>query len=204
MSKLIVLRRCATIEEAFIVDSLLQDGGFLSSTPMRYHAQNEWWSVHAFNGIPVFIPSVELVDAAEYLIEMRATAEERLEEQFGEIDPTPWKRRPIRRWSMLAKEAGLFHLLWLPIAWVLSLIPSSLFSSQVTQELIHDGSILVIRGFRFQISQRYFYWLDYLLVFSVEFVGGVIIYAALIWTMIRYSRKKQSKTRMNNDPPRAL
>ena len=204
MSKLVVLRRCATIEDAFIVDSLLQDGGFLSSTPVRYHAQNEWWSVHAFNGIPVFIPEVELVEAAEYLIEMRASAKERLEEKFGEIDPTPWKRRPIRRWSLLAKEAGLFHLLWLPIAWVLSLIPSSLFSSQVTQELIHDGSILVIRGFRFQISQRYFYWLDYLLVFSVEFVGGVIIYAALIWTMIRYSRKKQSKTRMNNDTPRSV
>ena len=204
MSKLVVLRRCVTIEDAFIVDSLLQDGGFLSSTPVRYHAQNEWWSVHAFNGIPVFIPEVELVEAAEYLIEMRASAKERLEEKFGEIDPTPWKRRPIRRWSLLAKEAGLFHLLWLPIAWVLSLIPSSLFSSQVTQELIHDGSILVIRGFRFQISQRYFYWLDYLLVFSVEFVGGVIIYAALIWTMIRYSRKKQSKTRMNNDTPRSV
>jgi len=171
---------------------------------MRYHAQNEWWSVHAFNGIPVFIPSVELVDAAEYLIEMRASAKERLEEKFGEIDPTPWKRRPIRRWSMLAKEAGLLHLLWLPIAWILSLIPNTFFNSQATQELIHDGSILVIRGFRFQISQRYFYWLDYLLVFSVEFVGGVIIYAALIWTMIRYSRKKQSKTRMNNDTPRSL
>ena len=206
MSKLVVLRRCATIEDAFIVDSLLQDGGFLSSTPVRYHAQNEWWSVHAFNGIPVFIPEVELVEAAEYLIEMRASAKERLEEKFGEIDPTPWKRRPIRRWSLLAKEAGLFHLLWLPIAWVLSLIPSSLFSSQVTQELIHDGSILVIRGFKFQFSWPYYYWLDYLSIYTIDFVGNVIIYAVLIWTMIRFSRKqkKQSKTRMNNDTPRSL
>ena len=123
MSKLVVIRRCATIEEAFVVDSLLQDGGFLSSTPVRYHAQNEWWSVHAFNGIPVFIPAAQVLDAAEYLIEMRKTAKERLEAEFGEIDPTPWKRRPIRRWSMLAKDSGIIQLSLSVLALLLSFLP---------------------------------------------------------------------------------
>ena len=123
MSKLVVLRRCATIEEALIIDSLLQDGGFLSSTPVRYHAQNEWWSVQAFNGIPVFIPDVELVEAAEYLIEMRATAKERLEEQFGEIDNSKLPLRWRRGATMLFLQLGGGIFLFFPLLYLLAALP---------------------------------------------------------------------------------
>ncbi len=192
MSKLIVLRRCATIEEAFVVDSLLQDGGFLSSTPVRYHAQNDWFSVHAFNGVPVFIPEIEALGAAEYLIEMRATAKERLEDEFGEIDPAPWKRRPIRRWSFWAQQSGLFPLLWLPLAWVLSHIPLpwlSALSSKQVEAAFWGHEVVITPQWRQYFSFTEDNWDHYLRIHSIGFVLTCLWFGFLFLTFHLYIKK---------------
>jgi len=123
MSKLVVLRRCATLEEALVVDSLLQDGGFLSSTPMRYHAQNDWGTVPAFNGTPVFIPEAELHEAGAYLIEMRATAKERLEGALGEVDHSKFPLRWGRALTMLILYFGGGAVIVFPLIFLLAALP---------------------------------------------------------------------------------
>lgn len=123
MSELVVLRRCATLEEALIVDSLLQDGGFISSVPVRYHGANDWFIVAAQNGVPVFVPEIEAIDAGQYILAMRATAASRLVEEFGEIDTAPLKLRWGRAWSMFIIYSGLAPYLLSPLIYLLAMLP---------------------------------------------------------------------------------
>lgn len=123
MTKLAVFRRCATLEEALVVDSLLQSGGFQSSTPVRYHGANDWFLVPALNGVPVFVPEPELMSAGEYLVTARKHATTSLEAEFGLIDTTPFENRWGRGLTMIFLYLGAGTLLWWPIAFLLSLLP---------------------------------------------------------------------------------
>ena len=181
MSKLVVIRRCATIEEAFVVDNLLQDGGFLSSTPVRYHAQNAWLLVPAFEGVPVFVPEAELFPAAEYLIEMRASAKERLEEKFGEIDPTPWKRRPLRRWGMLIQQVGGVHLLMALLVFSFSTLLIPVLPST---------------------PLRPFVWLELNLWYGLYVLANCMIFGLIMFALVTLSKRKWKSNLYKESSPK--
>lgn len=123
MSCLVILRRCTTVEEALVVDSLLKDGGFLSSVGEYHIGTIQWDTIAAFGGISVWIPEDEMFRAGQYLIEMQASAQERLRHIFGDIDPSPLKLRWGRAWSMIFIYFGGSVLIWYPIAWIMAQLP---------------------------------------------------------------------------------
>lgn len=123
MSSLVVLRRCATLEEALVVKSLMDHGGFYCGLGEYYVATVQWDALAAFNGVSVWVPESQLFEAGQYLLDMRASAHERLSEEFGEIDTAPLKMRWGRAWTMLIIYSGYSYLLLIPIFFLLELLP---------------------------------------------------------------------------------
>lgn len=123
MSKLVILRRCATIEEALVIDSLLKDGGFYSHIGERHISHMQWDIIPALGGVTVWVRAERLLEAGEYIIDMRASAHERLESALGEYDTAPLKLRWGRALSMIFIQVGGGGLLGLLLAYLMSLLP---------------------------------------------------------------------------------
>lgn len=123
MSGAIVLRRCATVEEAIVIDSALKAGGFQSSLGEYYFAHVQWDAIAAIGGVSILLPSSQFDSARKYLAELRSTAFESLADEFDNFDMRPLKLRWARAWSMLILYSPVGVLLCLAFAYVLSLLP---------------------------------------------------------------------------------
>jgi len=123
MTKLVIFRRCATIEEALIVSSLLQDGGFYHSLGEYYVSNVQWDALAAFGGVSIWMPESELLPAGQYLLDMRKSAADRLEVEFGAFDTAPLKLRWGRAWSMLIIYSGLSYLIFIALLYILAALP---------------------------------------------------------------------------------
>jgi len=131
MSRAVVIRKCATLSEALVVDGLLRDGGFLSSIDNYQHASNDWGSISAFGGVAVRVPESQLFPAGEYMLEAVETADERLSTATGDLDQRPLKTRYLKAWSMILIFVSIgeiiLALLAQPIIWLLTLLPAEWF-----------------------------------------------------------------------------
>ncbi|MEO1475315.1 MAG: hypothetical protein AAFS13_02950 [Pseudomonadota bacterium] len=123
MTSIVILRRCATLEEALVVDSLLKAGGFNPSIGEYYVGTIQWDALAAIGGVTVWIREDEAVAAAQYIIDMRTTAHNRLVEEFGSIDTSPLSLRWGRAGSMMFLHLGGGIFVYLALAWALSLLP---------------------------------------------------------------------------------
>lgn len=123
MTNLVVLARCATLEEALVVNSLLQDGGFYSHVGEYHISHMQWDVIAAFGGVTVWVRRTELQEAKAYVLDMRRTADERLKAELQDYDDGPLKLRWGRAWSMIFLHLGGAALLWTFIAFLMSLLP---------------------------------------------------------------------------------
>ena len=138
MGPLTVFRRCATLEEALIVASLLRDGGFYCSLGEYHIGSLQWDIVAAIGGVSVWVRQSQLLEAGQYLLDMRASAEARLSEEFGPIDTTPLKLRWGRAWTMLIIYSGFGYLLLIPLAWLFTLLPIDFSTSPAPYQPYDD------------------------------------------------------------------
>ena len=126
MTGAVIIRACATVNEALIVAELLRDGGFEASIDNYYHASLDWWSISAFGGVYVRVPEGQLIDAGQYMIEAVQTADERVEASTGQIFEPIEKTRHVTAWSMLFLYTGVAYfiltLVGMAIAWFLETI----------------------------------------------------------------------------------
>ena len=124
MSNLVILRRCATVEEAIVIDSALKAGGFQSNLGEYFFAH-----IHpAFGGVSVFVPEVQFAEAQSHLAELRASAAERLTDELGPVDMAPLKLRKVRAWILMALfctplDELIIMAFTLILAFLMSLLP---------------------------------------------------------------------------------
>ena len=137
MGKLVIFRRCATLEEALVVSTLLTDGGFYNSIGEYHVASLQWDAIAAFGGVTIWVPEADLMDAGYYLLDMRASAVQRLTEVFGPIDNRPLEMRWGRAWSMLIIYSGLGFVLLAPLILIVTLLPTDLLTN-LTPYQAHD------------------------------------------------------------------
>jgi hypothetical protein len=126
MGKLVIFRRCATLEEALIVSALLKDGGFYNSIGEYHVASVQWDALAAYGGVTIWIPEADLMEAGHYLLEMRASSAQRLIEALGPIDNGQLKMRWGRAWSMLTIYSGFGFVLLAPLILIVMLLPIDL------------------------------------------------------------------------------
>jgi hypothetical protein len=101
MNNLSIIRRCASVEEAVVVNSMLRDGGFESRLEDWNIASTYWLYVTAFGGVRISVPRSQLISASKYMFEMERTAEQRLIEELGPPDKTPLRPRYFLAFTML-------------------------------------------------------------------------------------------------------
>ena len=109
MSGAVIIRACASTNEATIVAGLLQDAGFDAALDNFNHASLEWWLIPALGGVYVRVPPSQLLDAGHYMIDAVRSADERLKLATGEPDDSPLKTRYLTAWSMLFVISGIAY-----------------------------------------------------------------------------------------------
>ena len=109
----------ATIEEAQVVRSLLDANDIPAILDCAYHAQNDWFIVHALGGIRILVPEVCLAEARDVIAK---TTEEALSLHGvtlsqGRSDDR--KKRRLRRVSLPLVFFGLPQAILLAVAFSL-------------------------------------------------------------------------------------
>lgn len=128
MRDVIVIRRCATAEEAVVVASLLQDAGFQASL-YDWNFSTVYWGVNsALGGVGIAVPAKQALGAGRYMMEAVETADERLSGEFGEYDRSKLPRDRLRALSMLFIYLGGMLLFTPLLVWFLSSLPESWFA----------------------------------------------------------------------------
>ncbi|MHA7901033.1 MAG: putative signal transducing protein [Henriciella sp.] len=127
MTKTAIIRRCATLSEAYIVDGLLRSSGVLSSIDNANHATIDWGSVSALGGIQIRVPNSQFERSKEIIIEHAGAAEETLDEMFEPYD-APVKTRRLTAISMLLIYVGIIDIpVLLIFMWLATIIPAGWF-----------------------------------------------------------------------------
>ncbi|MEE9381094.1 MAG: hypothetical protein V3V03_06800 [Hyphomonadaceae bacterium] len=127
MSRSVVIRRCASVEGALVVQALLQDAGFGASLENWHMAALDWAMIPALNGIAIWIPESELIPAGQYMIDAVDTAAARLEEATGPLDDGVLKRSRFKPLTMLFFYLGGVEFLVPPLYWLLISLPQEWF-----------------------------------------------------------------------------
>lgn len=104
---------CASIEEAVILCGLLNANGVEAALDNYFHAQNDWFLVHALSGVGVVFPRERMTEVQVIIDYAQQTAERHLQSHFGKLDHTPLKRRRLKAWSMPFVFFGIPHLILL-------------------------------------------------------------------------------------------
>ncbi|MEL7481798.1 MAG: hypothetical protein AAGJ29_09565 [Pseudomonadota bacterium] len=141
MTDLQILRRCAGIEEALVLESALRAGGFRPLVSEFYTAANTWDRIAAYGGIAVRVPAGELSDAADYLLTLRRSAREELQEQFGDVDWSPLPRPWRRALSMLVLHFKGGIVFWFALAALLSILPIDWYA--LVEQTSWSGSLFI-------------------------------------------------------------
>lgn len=109
MSGAVVIRRCASAEEAAIVCALLNDAGIPASLENWHHAMIDWGVLQALNGVAVCVPAYQIEAAKQAIIEYADSAEDRLKGEFESLDPYPLKPKMLRVYILIAFFSGLAY-----------------------------------------------------------------------------------------------
>lgn len=102
MSGAVVIRRCASAEEATVVCALLNDADIEAWLDNWYHAANDWLISLALGGVGVLVPEAQKVEAERALAEHLDTGEHRLGEEFPDMDRRPLKKSRLRAWTFVS------------------------------------------------------------------------------------------------------
>lgn len=105
MTGAVVLERYSSIEEAMVVYSLLHANGVGASLENWHHAQNDWFLVHALEGVAILVPQHELEEAKDIL---STILNEPLVSDIARREVR--NRRILRRWSLPAIFFGFMNL----------------------------------------------------------------------------------------------
>jgi len=91
----IVLERYSSIEEALVVQSNLRAHGIEAILDNWHHARNDWFLVHALDGIGVTIQPHDLDKSRQILTTLWKSTDN---EQTDAFENDRRNRRLIRRW----------------------------------------------------------------------------------------------------------
>ena len=105
MSHSVIIRRCASLEEAAVINSILQAFGFQSVLGNWHHSHLNWEVMLALGGIDVRVPYSEADDATNFLEERLINAQKCLKQEFPDLDTEPLYRSRWRIWLLLAYYA---------------------------------------------------------------------------------------------------
>ena len=109
MSDTVIIRRCATLNEAYILRGLLTANGFSATLDEANHAAMNWWLIPALNGVAIRLPIAQVEDAKRTVIAIAETAPADLEKQFGPYEP-PRKYGRASLWFYWLSFFGLAQL----------------------------------------------------------------------------------------------
>lgn len=110
MSGIVVIRRCASAEEAAIVCALLSDAGITASLENWHHAMINWGIIPAMGGVGVLVPSSQADQARIAIIEYAQSAEERLRAEFSDLDNAPLAPDRVRQFVLIICFSGLVYV----------------------------------------------------------------------------------------------
>lgn len=110
MSGAVIIRRCASAEEAAIVCALLNDAGIPASLENWHHAMIDWGALQALFGVGVQVPVGQFDTARQAIIEYAESAEDRLSTEFPRLEEYPLKPKRLRYFILLAFYTGLAYL----------------------------------------------------------------------------------------------
>lgn len=119
MSGAVIVRRCASAEEAAIVCALLNDAGIPASLENWNHAMMDWGSLQALGGVGVRVPAGQLEAARAAIIGYAESAEARLKDDFPDLETVPSKPKRFRHLVLMGYYTGA---LLLPIIILIMLI----------------------------------------------------------------------------------
>ena len=134
MSGVVVVRRCASAEEAAIVCALLTDAGIPASLENWHHAMINWGIVPAMGGVGVLVPSSQADQARIAIIAYAQSAEARLRAEFSELDAAPLAPDRVRQFVLIICFSGLVYV---PINAVIMFVALAAWTSGVSK----DGSV---------------------------------------------------------------
>lgn len=107
MSGAVVIRRCASAEEAAIISALLNDAGIAASLENWHHAMMDWGVLQALGGVGVRVPADRLREAQAAIIDYAESADERLRVDFPDLETTPSKPKRFRQFVLTGYYTGL-------------------------------------------------------------------------------------------------
>jgi hypothetical protein len=119
MSGAVVIRRCASAEEAAIVCALLNDAGIPASLENWHHAMMHWGMLPALGGVGVQVPATRADEARDAIITYAESATERLKTEFPDMEFTPLRPSRWRQLVLIGYYTGLL-LMPLLIAFMLA------------------------------------------------------------------------------------
>lgn len=127
MSGAVIIRRCASAEEAAVVCALLNDAGIEAWLENWHHATVDWLSLMAFGGVGVLVPQSMAAEARERIIEAATHAEHHLNAEFpGLTDDRPSRGR-LRAFAFVGLYHGWsYYLLALMLAYIMAMSDASL------------------------------------------------------------------------------
>jgi len=112
MSNSVVIKRCATLNEAYILQGLLAANGFDARLDEANHAAMNWWLIPALNGVAIRLPITQAAEAKRTVLAIAETAPANLEKQFGPYEaPRKYGRASV--WFYWLSFFGLLQLMFI-------------------------------------------------------------------------------------------
>jgi len=109
-TKSIIIRKCATLVEAYACRGLLTARGFAASIDNSYHCAVDWSVVPALGGVSIRVPECQYKNAKKCIIEASKSGPQILEEQFGSYEhPKRYGRLSV--WCFWLNYFGVIPML---------------------------------------------------------------------------------------------
>lgn len=158
-----IIRRCASLPEAYVCWGLLRANGFDASIDNRHHAAQDWAMVQALGGIQIRIPTSQFDDAKACIIDAVETA---ITKHSDPVRMTVWNR--AKAITMAFHYFGLLPLaIVCLLIWLHRVVPESWIPKFTTQD--------------------YYYWYEldsYVTAAPLGILGGLLILATTLFIFV--------------------
>lgn len=113
MSRAVVIRWCASTEEAVVIRSALASQGFQVELGNIHHAMMDWFMIPALGGVDVRVAEQDSLAADQALTDLALDADETLKDAFPDLtfEPLHRKRWPIWLTAFLFYEVAFLLML---------------------------------------------------------------------------------------------